>query len=813
MKRLPVRAGADGLIRRLVLAACVILFLVSVPSATVAAATSSDGWATQTSGIELTLYGIWGTSPADVFAVGEGGTILHYDGTSWSSMSSGVSAALFGVWGSSSTDVFAVGETGTICHFDGNSWNSIPSGTSKHLRGVWGTDNESVFAVGYSGAILHYDGTSWSQMDNATSSHLTCVWGTSPADVFAAGNNGLVLHYDGISWSVLLQNSHPNFLSIWGVASNDAFAGGVGGMILHYDGISWSEMDTGVTSDLYGIWGASSTDVFAVGLDGTILHYDGSAWNEMDSGVAGSLRSIYGFSPLDAFAAGYGGTILHYRELPPKLTAVAPTQGNQGQTLDATITGNNLNTAISVSFGPGVTVNNYHADGSSQITANITVAATASAGPRDVSVSNPYGTDTLPGAFTVPSASISSVSPSMAKQGQTLNVSILGTNLGRASTAAFGEGIAATGFSVVSPDRLSVNLSISASASLGPRDVSVSTDEGSATLVGGFSVVERDPAIASVSPSSGKQGEVLNIAIEGVNLDGATGISLGDGVSVNNFNSETAAKVVASITISVTAPPGFRDVSVSTPDGVAVLPDAFEVTAEAPVITDISPRSGKIGQALSLSITGAHLGSTSSVSLGPGIIVESFTAAPDQIEVNIVISADASLGARDVSVVTAGGTATLSGGFIVYRLPPGIVGINPASGNIGETLDVIISGVNFFGTTGVDFGPGIRVNSFTVDSDTQITVNITILEDAEQCLHDVRITTATGSVEFPKGFDLKVADSAPGKISPSEYRPPGSANLWWIFPLLGGLAVVGVGVGFLVARTRGSRGKGASSAS
>jgi hypothetical protein len=36
------------------------------------------------------LLAVWGSASDDVFAVGEGGLILHYDGASWSAMASGV---------------------------------------------------------------------------------------------------------------------------------------------------------------------------------------------------------------------------------------------------------------------------------------------------------------------------------------------------------------------------------------------------------------------------------------------------------------------------------------------------------------------------------------------------------------------------------------------------------------------------------------------------------------------------------------------------------------------------------------------------
>ena len=391
-------------------------------------------------------------------------------------------------------------------------------------------------------------------------------------------------------------------------------------------------------------------------------------------------------------------------------------------------------------------------------------------------------------------------------------MAILGANLGRTTSVAFGDGITVSGFAVQSPERVSASITISDSASIGTRDVVVTTDDGSALLPNGFSVTVHDPAIASVSPSSGNQGQVLDVAIAGVNLDGTTGVSFGDGITVNSFAEQSAESVVASITIGVSASLGAREVSVSTVDGTAVLPNAFSVTAELPTIADVSPLSGKIGQTLSLTITGANLGSTRSVSLGTGIVVEGFVSAPDQITVSVVISGDASLGARDVSVTTDGGTVTLPDGFIVYRLPPGVIGINPASGETGQTLDVIISGVNFFGTTGVDFGPGIRVNSFTIDSDMQITVNITILDGAEGGLHNVQITTAVGSVDYPNGFDLRVKDSST-EPSHSNYTPAGSANRWWIPVLLGGFAVVILAaVLFIVIRKKRDGAKESSSA-
>jgi hypothetical protein len=65
---------------------------------------------------------------------------------------------LTSVWGSSASDVFAVGELGTILHYNGSAWSTMTSSTTNYLYDVWGNSTSDVFAVGWYGAILHYSG-------------------------------------------------------------------------------------------------------------------------------------------------------------------------------------------------------------------------------------------------------------------------------------------------------------------------------------------------------------------------------------------------------------------------------------------------------------------------------------------------------------------------------------------------------------------------------------------------------------------------------------------------------------------------------
>ena len=146
---------------------------------------------------------IWGTSDNDLFVVGDDGAILHFNGTSWSNMVSHTTKDIWGVWGISSSDVFAIcqevnwGGTSfySVLHYDGTSWNEMTCESGFVLGSIWGSSENDVFAGGWGGELLYYDGVAWTQMSSITSNGLNGIWGSSGNDVFAVGSRGTIIHY------------------------------------------------------------------------------------------------------------------------------------------------------------------------------------------------------------------------------------------------------------------------------------------------------------------------------------------------------------------------------------------------------------------------------------------------------------------------------------------------------------------------------------------------------------------------------------------------------------------------------------------
>ena len=112
-----------------------------------------------------------------------------------------------------------------------------------------------------------------------------------------------------------------------------------------------------------------------------------------------------------------------------------------------------------------------------------------------------------------------------------------------------------------------------------------------------------------------------------------------------------------------------------------------------PTITAVNSASGNQEQCpMTVVITGTNLTGATAVSFGTGIIISGFTVnSATQITATICIDTSATPGAHNVSVTSAGGTGTLTGGFTVIQ----VVQQNQAIGTGAPTSH----GSSFSGTT------------------------------------------------------------------------------------------------------------------
>ena len=340
-----------GKIAQLVLLAGVVIACSSCSSV------SWTQWQEMDSPTTEVLHAVWGFASDDVYAVGNYGTIIHYDGTEWNTMS-GTSHHFESVWGASADDVWVVGnDKAVLRRQNGGGWQSYEHQIDKyvHLLDVRGTAADDVWAVGASGwgGTQHgiiwrwadHDGNGtpyWKEMAAAVgpkgASEFNGVWINEVGEVYAVGAHGysstiegMCYKYNGTGWSWQWTGSTPawpkvrDYKNVWG-AGSELFIPAMSyspwyAEAVHYDGASWHTEVFQNQHSLQDAWGSGPDDVYMVGHYDAIFHFDGVAWSEMVSPTGLYLTSVWGDGAGHVFAVGESGTILHLA--PPNQPPVA----------------------------------------------------------------------------------------------------------------------------------------------------------------------------------------------------------------------------------------------------------------------------------------------------------------------------------------------------------------------------------------------------------------------------------------------------------------------------------------------------------
>ena len=212
-------------------------------------------------------------------------------------------------------------------------------------------------------------------------------------------------------------------------------------------------------------------------------------------------------------------------------------------------------------------------------------------------------------------------------------------------------------------------------------------------------------SITGFSPTFGSVGE--SVRIDGSGFTGVTNVI---------FFSNKSVRVVptADTLINAVVPSGATTGPITVRKGATLVTTAADYTVIGlePYVTDFSPISGAGGTVVTLN--GVHF---------TGVTVAKFNGTNGTItqltsDTQIKISAPAGVSTGPISLTRSNLTSITSSNFFAAS---SITSFSPGSGRPGT--NVIISGKNFIGTTSVKFN-GVAAPSFTVDSNTQITLTL-----------------------------------------------------------------------------------------
>jgi len=256
------------------------------------------------------LHALFAVDSNTIWACGNNGTILVYDGLAWNTVSISLNVDLLDLFFISPEKGWCIGEN-TILVFEQDAWSTLLSFSKKKLCSLF-LFSDSVGWMGDSdGRIYYFDGdtiTEYSVLDTVA---VTDIVGFSPSDMWASCGSSL-FHFDGANWEhdTTFTGEQVNALS-----SPDAFRiWGTGSKLFYYNGNFWNLEDlpkqNGNAMDVFFL---NSNNGIICGVyegKGFIVCYDGITWVEESIQRNVVLNSITGFTNGTAWAVGNQGTIL-----------------------------------------------------------------------------------------------------------------------------------------------------------------------------------------------------------------------------------------------------------------------------------------------------------------------------------------------------------------------------------------------------------------------------------------------------------------------------------------------------------------------
>lgn len=262
----------------------------------------------------ITLNDVWASSPTDVWAVGESGAILHFDGTSWNITPSPTRHSLYGIAGQSRSSILAVGDAGTVIAYDGTSWRSLDLGTSANLYDVTMPAGSEAWIAGEkvlyrrSGSVWQavtapYAPTTKTYLHSVDASHL---WMT---------HAGVVQFWNGSAWTVADLDTNLGSHAATGISGKTTDAVYACVPQEPYPLRKWNGKDfvrvmmpdavRQLAQNQCAVESTSAGDVWLFGNAG-IGHFDGTAWSVTESSRERSVRSITSIGSTGVGVGTYG---------------------------------------------------------------------------------------------------------------------------------------------------------------------------------------------------------------------------------------------------------------------------------------------------------------------------------------------------------------------------------------------------------------------------------------------------------------------------------------------------------------------------
>jgi hypothetical protein len=257
------------------------------------------------------------------------------------------------------------------------------------------------------------------------------------------------------------------------------------------------------------------------------------------------------------------------------------------------------------------------------------------------------------------------------------------------------------------------------------------------------------PTLTSLSVTTSEVGKTLTTVLTGTNFTGATAVAVSGAGATATFVVDSATQITATVQIAADAAAGARNVTVTAPSGTTAAAVLTLTLPAAPTLTTIAPDTGVAGTAFDVVFTGTNFSAVTALHLGADVTLTAFALnSATQITATIEIAATAAAGPRAFDVVTAGGTTAAVDFDVTLPPAPTVTTVTPDRTTVYVNQDFVIEGTGLLTTQSVGSSDAsVIVKTVTPDSDTQLTINVDVMDAAALGTCTFTVTTVGGVVD------------------------------------------------------------------
>ncbi|HEY3451925.1 MAG TPA: Ig-like domain-containing protein [Myxococcales bacterium] len=233
----------------------------------------------------------------------------------WTAMQGDFATELRAIAGRSASDVWALGMGGQAYHLESGAWGVKPF--SDGVGGNAFACGNDLYVVGTTSILKETSGV-WA-VDRAWGSALkgAACWG---AGMFVVGDYYIARTEGGQAVQLSTEDDgiyEAPWRAVWATQDGHAFIGGDARYLVHWTGEKFEAMDQPANVPIKStraIWGTSFGNVWAGGVmtGGTsfLIHFNGAFWQPVDAGMDGALGSITGLADGRLWVGGESGALL-----------------------------------------------------------------------------------------------------------------------------------------------------------------------------------------------------------------------------------------------------------------------------------------------------------------------------------------------------------------------------------------------------------------------------------------------------------------------------------------------------------------------